>query len=98
MNLKNESESIETSIKSCACIIDRAVISIDTTDQQNTKAAAQVACEKWGVPVQFLEHTWEDNFSKMRNHTLDAAEAGGGDWIFMIDGHEYIAPGSQHKI
>lgn len=99
MAMKNESATVERAIRSIAPICDRAVISIDSLDTEGTRAIAEATCESIGLPVTFIEHVWEANFSKMRNGVLDKIEeTGGGDWVIWVDGHEYLKPDHRHAL
>lgn len=100
MAVKNEAATIAHAIRSVAGIADRAVISVDSKDTQGTRAVAEAECTRQGLPVTFLEHVWEDNFSKMRNGVIDKIESMStpDDWLLWIDGHEYLAPGHQHTL
>lgn len=97
MAVKNEAATIARAIKSVATVADRAVISIDSKDDQGTRDAALKACADCGLFTEMMEHTWENSFSKMRNGVMAHAEkdASPDDWLLWIDGHEYLHP--EHK-
>lgn len=84
MMVKNESKYLAQCLQSLQPIRDAMaseLIIVDTGSEDNTVAIAQKYTDK----VYF--HKWNNDFSEMRNITIDYAT---GQWIFIIDGDEVL--------
>ena len=77
MMCKNESETLESVIKSTP--YDQLVIGVDKSSNDNTAKIAKKYADD------YFEYEWEDDFSKIRNKTLELAKC---RWISWQDGHE----------
>lgn len=76
--VKNEEKRIAKAINSIKPIASEIIV-IDTGSTDNTPAI----CTRMGCEVYY--HTWNDNFSDMRNIALDYSTS---DWILVIDADE----------
>jgi glycosyltransferase involved in cell wall biosynthesis len=86
--LKNEADTVYKTLESIYPIVDEFVISIDSTTTDNTeKEVARFFEDNIDTPYSLIFHKWENDFSKTRNDVIDKCS---GDYIFIIDGHEYI--------
>lgn len=84
MMVKNEEKNLERCLKSLQPIldvIDSELIIVDTGSTDRTVEIAKQYTDK----VYF--HQWNNNFSEMRNITINYAK---GDWFFVIDADEKL--------
>lgn len=89
MMAKDEEKNLNRCLKSLVPLmqsIDSELIIVDTGSKDNTIEIAKKYTDK----VYF--HKWNNNFSAMRNITIDYAK---GDWIFIIDADEEIEDASE---
>jgi len=84
MIVKNEEGNLESCLSSLQPLMEAVpseLIIVDTGSTDNTVAIAQKYTDKIYI------HPWENDYSKMRNFTLDYAC---GDWFFFIDADEEL--------
>lgn len=84
MMVKNESKNLDECLRSLQPIrnsIESELIIVDTGSTDDTVEIAKRYTDK----VYF--HKWNDNFSEMRNITIDYSK---GKWLLIIDGDEVI--------
>ncbi|WP_051188650.1 glycosyltransferase [Proteocatella sphenisci] len=84
MMVKNESKYLEQVLMSLQPIrdaIDTELIIVDTGSEDNTVEIAKRFTDK------VFFHQWNNDFSEMRNITLDYAK---GEWLLIIDGDEVL--------
>ncbi|MBV4445941.1 glycosyltransferase [Clostridium tyrobutyricum] len=89
MMVKDEEKNLERCLESLYNLIqeiESELIIVDTGSQDNTVDIAKQYTDK----VYF--HKWNNDFSSMRNITIDYAS---GDWIFIIDADEEIEDDSE---
>ena len=82
MIVKNEEKNLPRSLM-CFRHLAQEIIVVDTGSTDRTREVALA----FGARV--FEQTWENDFSKARNYSLDQAQA---DWILVMDADEVIAP------
>ncbi len=88
MIVKDESEVLEECLTSVAGVADEICI-VDTGSQDNTLEIAK----RFNAKVSFF--IWCDDFSAARNESLRQCT---GDWIFVLDADERIAPEDLRRI
>lgn len=91
MITRNEGHRLTRCLSSVKNYVDEIVL-VDTGSSDQTVALAR----QWGAQVS--HYSWDDDFSKARNQSLELAT---GDWILFMDGDEELLPGSGeilHKI
>lgn len=84
MMVKDESKNLKKCLESLNPImeeIDSELIIVDTGSEDNTVEIARQYTDK------IYCHTWNNDFSSMRNTSINYAK---GEWIFVIDGDEVI--------
>jgi len=84
MITRNEGHRLARCLSSVRNYVDEIVL-VDTGSSDQTVALAR----QWGAKVS--HYTWDDDFSKARNQSLELAA---GDWVFFMDGDEELVPGS----
>lgn len=84
---KNEGATIYRMLESCELFVDEYVIGIDNTTTDNTYDEINRFSKCTSIPVRTYSYTWNNDFSKARNENIDLCT---GDYIFIIDGHEYL--------
>jgi tetratricopeptide (TPR) repeat protein len=82
MVIKNEERNIERAITSAKPMVDELIV-IDTGSTDSSPAIAE------GLGAQVYHYPWGDDFSAARNFAVSKASC---DYIFMLDGDEYIPP------
>jgi glycosyltransferase involved in cell wall biosynthesis len=80
MMVKDEEDNLKRCLPSLQNVADELIV-VDTGSSDNTIKVA----ESFGAKV--FHHTWEDDFSKHRNQTIEHAS---GDWVFIIDADEEL--------
>lgn len=84
MMVKNEEKNLDRCLKSLQLmrdVIECELIIVDTGSEDSTVEIAQKYTDK----IYF--HTWNNNFSEMRNISISYAK---GEWIMIIDADEEI--------
>lgn len=84
MIVKNEERNLErclSSLRPLMNAVSSELIIVDTGSTDNTVAIAQKYTDKIYI------HPWENDYSKMRNFTLDYTC---GEWFFFIDADEEL--------
>ncbi len=84
MIVKNEEEMLPRCLKSVKEFVDEIIV-VDTGSTDQTVEIAK----RFGAQV--YDHTWEDNFSKHRNQSLQYAT---GEWFMYLDADEEIIEGT----
>lgn len=82
MIVKNEEKYIKMCLENAMKLADEAII-VDTGSTDRTK---EIINEFQGN-IKVIDYKWEDDFSKARNISLEAAT---GDWILMLDADEKL--------
>lgn len=82
--VKNEGETLSRAIRSVPA--DEIIIGVDKSSTDNTAKIAKKYANK------YFEFDWCDDFSLIRNKTLELATK---DHILWLDGHEYISKKSR---
>ena len=87
MIAKNEAHILREALESVRPLYEEFIF----VDTGSTDGTMEIASE-FGAKI--IEEPWEDDFSKHRNTSLEAAT---GDWILVIDADEMIDEG-QHEL
>ena len=82
MIAKNEEKYLAQCLRSVRPMVDEMIV-VDTGSTDRTKDVARAFGAK------LYDFTWEQDFSEARNVSLSKAA---GDWIFILDADEVIAP------
>lgn len=82
MIVKNEEKYIKMCLENAMKLADEAII-VDTGSTDKTKEIIKEFDEN----IKIIDYKWEDDFSKARNISLEAAT---GDWILIIDADEKL--------
>lgn len=82
MIVKNEEKYIKMCLENAMKLADEAII-VDTGSTDRTKEIIN----EFGGNIKVIDYKWEDDFSKARNISLEAAT---GDWILMLDADEKL--------
>ena len=90
MVVKNEAKTLARAVSSVFEFVDEVIIGVDRSSSDNTYAIAK----KWvklskmrNGKGQVYKFDWKDSFADARNL---AAQKATGDYIFVLDGHEYL--------
>ena len=87
--LKNEGSTIYRALDSVKNFTDEYVIGIDTFTTDNTKAEVdRFFIDNKNANKIVYDYEWRESFAEGRNEGMDKCT---GDWIFILDGHEFIA-------
>ncbi|WP_428817611.1 glycosyltransferase [Clostridium butyricum] len=84
MMVKNEEKHLKDCLESLKPLLqklDAELVIVDTGSTDNTINIAKEYTER------LYFHKWNDNFSEMRNITINYAK---GDWFFVVDGDEVL--------
>lgn len=85
---RDEADRLPSALGSVAGIADEIVVAEGgSLDRTAEVARALGAC--------VIQVEWQDDFSKARNASLDAAT---GDWILCLDADERVVPGQEKKL
>ena len=84
MMVKNEGKTLARAIRSMP--ESEIIIGVDKSSTDNTAKVAKKYADK------YFEFDWCDNFSLIRNKTLELAT---NTWVCWMDGHEYISKKSR---
>ena len=95
MIVKNECETIFKALQSCELFVDEYVISVDDTTSDNTREEIERFKQTTLTPVRVFSFTWNGSFSDARNENIALCS---GDYVFLLDGHEYVDERSIKKI
>jgi len=89
--VKNEVKTIRRALESVLGCTDEYVIGVDRKSDDGTlKAIRQFKKIHPEKDFEIYRFTWQNDFSKARNEAIRRCT---GDWIFQLDGHEYLYPG-----
>jgi len=80
--VKDEESTIERAINSARQMADEIIV-VDTGSEDKTKEIAE------HLGARIFSFPWRDDFSAARNFAIEQAT---GDYIFMLDGDEYLSP------
>lgn len=80
MIVKDEETYLAQCFDSVKDVVDEIIV-VDTGSTDQTQAI----CQRYHVP--FHSYSWDDDFSKARNHSLNFAQS---DWILILDADEII--------
>ncbi|WP_053240981.1 glycosyltransferase family 2 protein [Clostridium sp. DMHC 10] len=83
MIVKNEEKYIKMCLENAMKLADEAII-VDTGSTDKTK---KIIGEFNNSNIKLIDYKWEDDFSKARNISIEAAK---GDWILMLDADEKL--------
>lgn len=89
MVVKDEETTLRSVVRSFADLPDQVVIGVDAASNPETRTLAQDLADVC------FEFDWHDDFSHARNQAIARCT---GDTIFVLDGHERLAPGSVSKL
>ena len=92
MIVKNEGLTIRRAMESMLAMADQYVIGVDDSSDDGTEEIVrQFAKDFPQKKYDIYTFKWEGDFSAARNTALDKCTK---EWVFILDGHEYLAPGS----
>lgn len=81
MIVKNEELGLERAINSARPFVDEVVVAVDNSSSDKTLEIAR----KMADVVKTFD--WPDDFAKARNFAQEGVKT---DWLFFLDGHEYV--------
>jgi glycosyltransferase involved in cell wall biosynthesis len=90
MMLKNEGKTVRKAIESVLPVIDEAIIGIDSKTTDNTEAELSLL-HTAKIPVEITKFGFKDDFADIRNKFIEKCN---GDFVLVLDGHEYLDPAS----
>jgi len=85
MILKDEGMTVEGTINSARSVVDEFVVGIDSSTVDDTENIVRSSVRD--VPLDLYRFDWTGDFSGARNAGIERAS---GDWILILDGHEYL--------
>lgn len=88
MIVRNERAHLATCLDSVRDLVDEIVV-VDTGSTDGTQEIAR----QHGA--QLIQGTWENDFSRARNRSLEAAR---GRWILVLDADEYLVESDKRKL
>lgn len=88
--VKDEAQTLVAAIESIKSIADEIVIGVDESCTDDTPIIAR----QYSSPGKLFTFKFENDFSTIRNKAIARAA---GDWIFILDGHEFI-PSDDHPV
>lgn len=80
MIVRNERAHLATCLQSVRDLVDEMIV-VDTGSTDGTQDVARAH------GAQLIQSTWENDFSRARNRSLEAAR---GRWILVLDADEYL--------
>jgi glycosyltransferase involved in cell wall biosynthesis len=86
--VKNEQDNLASCLRSAADLVYEMII-VDTGSTDRTKDVAA------SLGARVFDFAWVDSFAAARNESLRHAT---GDWIFWLDGDEYLDEANRHKV
>lgn len=91
MMLKNEAKTITKALESVIQLCDEVIIGIDDSTIDLTEQIVVNILKAYQKKYLVETFHFNDNFSEIRNRFIDKAS---NDWVFILDGHEYVDPSS----
>ncbi|HEX5442639.1 MAG TPA: tetratricopeptide repeat protein [Pirellulales bacterium] len=88
MIVRNEEASLAACLASAVDLVDEVVV-VDTGSADRTQEIAR------GHGAKVYDYAWRDDFAAARNESLRHA---GGDWIFWLDGDEWLDDENRAKL
>lgn len=88
MIVRNEAATLERCLSSAVDLVNEIVV-VDTGSDDHTRDVAR----QFGAQVH--DFAWADDFAKSRNESVRHAT---GDWIFWLDGDEFLDAGNRAKL
>jgi glycosyltransferase involved in cell wall biosynthesis len=85
--VKNEAAHLPACLRSAADVVQEMIV-VDTGSTDDTKEVAA------SLGARVFDFAWVDSFAAARNESLRHAT---GDWIFWLDGDEYLDETNRHK-
>jgi GT2 family glycosyltransferase/Flp pilus assembly protein TadD len=82
MIVKNEELHLPRCLSSLSAVVDEMII-VDTGSTDRTREIASL------FGARLLETTWDNDFSRARNLSLEAAQ---GEWVLVMDADEVLSP------
>ena len=90
--VKDEAPTMRRALESVLPVTDQYVIGIDDKSTDGTREIVHAfAEENPDKEFDIYEFTWENHFAKARNAAIERCTK---EWIFQLDGHEYLYRGS----
>lgn len=93
--LKNEAETILSTLQCAAKFSSEIVIGIDDTTSDRSIDVIGGWLPSFTGEVEIFEFRWNDDFSEARNRAISKCTR---DWIFQLDAHEHLRPGDEDKL
>lgn len=84
--MKNEAENLEKLIASTEGVFDHWVV-VDTGSTDGTQEKLKYLL---GDELTLVQDDWDDDFARVRNLSLQAAEKLGAQWCFVLDGDDLL--------
>ena len=92
MILKNEAKTIKAAIESVLPVVDEIIIGIDDKTDDGTYELLDRDFSKSGVKRVVIDNfVFKNDFSAIRNKFIEQCT---GDYVLILDGHEYLTPQS----
>jgi len=93
--LKNEAETILSTLQCASLFSEEIIIGIDDTTSDRSIDAIGGWLPAFGGEVEIFEFRWNDDFSEARNLAISKCTQ---DWIFQLDAHEHLRPCDEEKL
>jgi len=95
MIVKNEEATIKRTLDSVENFVDEYIIGVDSYSTDNNYNIIRRWLKKRKKKKNLYFFDWKNDFSRHRNEGIKKAT---GDWIFILDGHEYIRDADKRKL
>jgi len=93
---KNEATTILRTLNSVLDCADEYVIGVDHASTDDTlKIVRRFKRAHPEKAFEIYRFKWTNSFAAARNRAIEKCS---GDWIFQLDGHEYLAPGQGESV
>jgi tetratricopeptide (TPR) repeat protein len=93
--LKNEAETILSTLQCASLFSEEIIIGIDDATSDRSIDVIGGWLPSFGGEVEIFEFRWNDDFSEARNRAISKCTQ---DWIFQLDAHEHLRPGDEEKL